>query len=417
MHTLQRMVLVVGLILTMGLLLISCTDEIEMVQVHFDSREGSSLDAVGVAKGNRLSEPENPQREGYAFAGWYKESTCSTAWNFTTDVVDADTLLYAKWTPTVQTLRFDANGGDRSMGSLTLATGQEASLPTCAFINSGYVFTGWSTSPDGEREYSDEGRYTMGPVDQTLYALWIPLCYISLDMQGGFGGDSQVIAVLGEPMPANVVAPQKPGFIFCGYSDQPSSGGTLYFAADMSSVRNWDSNPAGTATLYAQWIPDSLSSSAGGHVFYDKGSYSDGWQYLEAAPVSTQWVAKQWSSAEQFRLVGAADSAIGDGYANTNLIVDELGQDGEYAALLCANLSVEHDGVTYDDWFLPSHDELALMYQVLHQSGLGGFFNTYYWSSSERSSAIAFMDNFSDPTEPLEAAKTYCAHVRAIRAF
>lgn len=32
MHTLQRMVLVVGLILTMGLLLISCTDEIEMVR-------------------------------------------------------------------------------------------------------------------------------------------------------------------------------------------------------------------------------------------------------------------------------------------------------------------------------------------------------------------------------------------------
>lgn len=417
MHTLQRMVLVVGLILTMGLLLISCTDEIEMVQVHFDSREGSSLDAVGVAKGNRLSEPENPQREGYAFAGWYKESTCSTAWNFTTDVVDADTLLYAKWTPTVQTLRFDANGGDRSMGSLTLATGQEASLPTCAFINSGYVFTGWSTSSDGEREYGEEGRYTMGPVDQTLYALWIPLCYITFDAQGGFGGDSQVVAVLGEPMPANVVAPQKPGFVFCGYSDQPSSGGTLYYGADMRSVRNWDKNTGSTATLYAQWIPDGLSSSAGGHVFYDKGSYSDGWRYLEAAPESTQWAAKQWSSLDQFQVVGATGRAIGDGSSNTQQIIDDLGPGGGYAADLCANLSVIHNDVTYDDWFLPSYDELSLMYQVLHQSGLGGFFDTNYWSSTEHSSVIALFLNFSDATTASEAAKTYAAHVRAIRAF
>ena len=28
---------------------------------------------------------------------------------------------------------------------------------------------------------------------------------------------------------------------------------------------------------------------AGGYISYDKGSYSDGWRYLEAAPVSTEW--------------------------------------------------------------------------------------------------------------------------------
>jgi hypothetical protein len=31
---------------------------------------------------------------------------------------------------------------------------------------------------------------------------------------------------------------------------------------------------------------------AGGYIFYDKGSYSDGWRYLEAAPVSTEWMNK-----------------------------------------------------------------------------------------------------------------------------
>ncbi|HCT29418.1 MAG TPA: hypothetical protein DIW31_01485, partial [Bacteroidales bacterium] len=30
--------------------------------------------------------------------GWYKESSCTNAWNFGTDVVAAGTTLYAKWT-------------------------------------------------------------------------------------------------------------------------------------------------------------------------------------------------------------------------------------------------------------------------------------------------------------------------------
>jgi len=29
---------------------------------------------------------------------------------------------------------------------------------------------------------------------------------------------------------------------------------------------------------------------AGGYIFYDKGYYSSGWRYLEAAPVSTECI-------------------------------------------------------------------------------------------------------------------------------
>ena len=38
-----------------------------------------------------------PQRDGYTFGGWYKEPTCTTAFNFTTDTVTTDLELYAKW--------------------------------------------------------------------------------------------------------------------------------------------------------------------------------------------------------------------------------------------------------------------------------------------------------------------------------
>ena len=43
------------------------------------------------------TEPPAPARTGYTFVGWYKESTCTNAWSFSTDVVTANTTLYAKW--------------------------------------------------------------------------------------------------------------------------------------------------------------------------------------------------------------------------------------------------------------------------------------------------------------------------------
>ena len=43
--------------------------------------------------------PTNPTREGYTFAGWYKESGCISAWDFSVDVTldSENTKLYAKW--------------------------------------------------------------------------------------------------------------------------------------------------------------------------------------------------------------------------------------------------------------------------------------------------------------------------------
>lgn len=41
---------------------------------------------------------------------------------------------------------------------------------------------------------------------------------------------------------------------------------------------------ATNVTLYAQWQVLRGTGPAGGLIFYDKGSYSDGWRYLEAAP-------------------------------------------------------------------------------------------------------------------------------------
>ena len=70
----------------------------------------------------------------------------------------------------------------------------------------------------------------------------------------------------------------------------------------------------------------------------------------------------------------------------------------------------------YNDWYLPSKDELDLMYQNLHLNQLGGFSNNYYWSSSESDSNNAWRKNFTDSLNSVWP-KDNDAKVRAIRSF
>lgn len=66
--------------------------------VTFDSRGGSAVDALqNVTQSARIAAPGAPVREGYTFAGWYKDIARTQAWNFAADAVEQDTTLYAKW--------------------------------------------------------------------------------------------------------------------------------------------------------------------------------------------------------------------------------------------------------------------------------------------------------------------------------
>ncbi len=50
-----------------------------------------------LSSGDKLTKPETPVKDGYTFAGWYKDSACTQAWDFETGI-SGDMTLYAKWT-------------------------------------------------------------------------------------------------------------------------------------------------------------------------------------------------------------------------------------------------------------------------------------------------------------------------------
>jgi len=82
------------------------------------------------------------------------------------------------------------------------------------------------------------------------------------------------------------------------------------------------------------------------------------------------------------------------------------------AADICANLSLGG----YSDWFLPSKDELNLMYENLKIFGVGGFADNYYWSSSEYDAGHAWFQDFDDDIQQ-SYPKDWIFRVRAVWAF
>jgi len=151
---------------------------------------------------------------------------------------------------------------------------------------------------------------------------------------------------------------------------------------------------------------------AGGYIFYDKGYYSNGWRYLEATPVSTEWKYKQWGSYLTF--IGGTETGIGAGQSNTAIIVTWLNNYSETgkAAQLCDALV--YGG--YSDWFLPSRDELNIMRENLWVFGVGGFGSNNHWSSSEGSYYCAWYQTFGNGNQYC-SSKDYSLRVRAVRAF
>lgn len=182
-----------------------------------------------------------------------------------------------------------------------------------------------------------------------------------------------------------------------------------------------------TTTVY--FIGD--TGPAGGLIFYDKGFYSDGWRYLEAAPSDIMddgsgscLYGFGYYRPESVNLTVGTACAIGSGKLNTERLVKYMDIDGkaysdssvynigEYTARKCLDYS---DG-GYHDWFLPSADELNLMYKNLHKNDFGSFASYTYWSSSENSADGAWFQNFVDGYHDY-TSRTCSFRVRPVRAF
>jgi hypothetical protein len=101
---------------------------------------------------------------------------------------------------------------------------------------------------------------------------------------------------------------------------------------------------------------------------------------------------------------------IGTGQANTTAIVNGC-PASMIAARICNDLVLNG----FNDWFLPSKDELNQMY--IRKSQIGGFLDAYYWSSSELNAEIVFIQSFNNGTQVNSLKYDSLPRVQAVRSF
>ncbi len=134
-----------------------------------------------------------------------------------------------------------------------------------------------------------------------------------------------------------------------------------------------------------------------------------------------------WSTVVD-KPVNGTEATLGSGKANTRLILNQA-LYAPCAAILCR----EYNGGGYTDWFLPSKDELALLFINLKWNGKGNFESGNYWSSTEQNRWYAIASghslyiemsryDYSDPRvtpsyPTVKAQKTKKYRVRAVRVF
>lgn len=170
-----------------------------------------------------------------------------------------------------------------------------------------------------------------------------------------------------------------------------------------------------------------------GFVFYDNGDKMGDWRYLMAAPVDLRVINGTpsvnpndpgYAKGQATFNFGNNDreywtvSEIGGGLLNTVKLFDDPPEDS--GAKYCHYLELETSADTYQDWFLPSSEELTVLYEYLQTNGVGGFGADYYYTSTENEEDTAWIIGFNGPDAgqqvSVDREDSYYA-VRPVRMF
>lgn len=171
------------------------------------------------------------------------------------------------------------------------------------------------------------------------------------------------------------------------------------------------------ARIFVEWGPRIIGgkNQIGSTLIYDKKVVTDGWRYIEVAPVETIWNDIPWVNLTTRYL--NLSTTIGSGKENTDKIVRETSPIDQLLKIPnAANLCGDFEYMGHSDWALPSKDELDLIFQLYEAGEFKGMQPTTYWSSTDKDWFNAWSQNFFNGLQS-ELNKNEKASVIALRYF
>ena len=194
-----------------------------------------------------IARPEIPTKPEHVFVGWYTDEACTVAWNFDTDRVQGNTVLYAAWqfVVTEYKVTYIPNNGE-PVYTQTVSSNQLLPVPETP-AREGYVFIGWYTDANHLSPWNFDTDRVIS--NMTLYGGWeiyVPPVppELNITFVPNNGEESTTIVVLtGEFIP-RPETPQRDGYRFIGW----------YIDEACTVAWNFEANrPEYHMTLYGGW--------------------------------------------------------------------------------------------------------------------------------------------------------------------
>lgn len=144
--------------------LVSC-DVTGKIKVQFETNGGSLIQDVEVGSDKKLVLPSNPEKDKFAFKGWYTDSELTEAFDINS-IITESIKLYAKWEAKL-VVKFDCNEGSL-INDVYVVTGDKLVKPTNP-TKDGANFYNWYIDNEFKVIYDFNKAVTEG---LTLFAKW-----------------------------------------------------------------------------------------------------------------------------------------------------------------------------------------------------------------------------------------------------
>ena len=148
---------------------------VDMAAVQFHTvtyvLDGAQMATQSVQDNVTLTPLSAPNKTGYTWNNtWYTDKTYNTKFDFTTEKITKDTVLYGRYTPDKVTISYDVLPGETTAKTYGLAATLTETIP----VKDGHTFLGWSESDTATAASYLPGATFSKEIDHniTLYAVW-----------------------------------------------------------------------------------------------------------------------------------------------------------------------------------------------------------------------------------------------------
>lgn len=303
--------------------------------VSFVTNTTQELEDIKVLKGSTITQP-TLQNTGYTLEGWFSDASYIKPWNFTTDVIDKDIILYAKWTPIEYHITYLLHGGNMTNNPTTY-TIETPSFAINQPTMTGYTFVGWAYDNTVKQNITIQ-KGSIG--DKILEAKWKINTYtVQFNSNGGSVIASQTIEYGKKVTKPN--DPAKEDCIFIGwyldenctqawnFENDTITSNLILYAKYQNKVKVPTSSVASNTKVTIGTLVELSTATSGASIFYTiDGSVPSKNSYLYNGPITI-------NEDTTLRVI-----AIKDGYIDSDTVTFVYRVSGE----VTVDVKVSGDG-------------------------------------------------------------------------